>query len=73
MDTTDILFICGGAFDGLEKVIRGRTEKTSIGLMQMSGQESKGIGNTFREVEPIDLTKFGIIPESSRDCLLLQL
>ncbi len=64
MDTTDILFICGGAFDGLEKVIRGRTEKTSIGFeADVRSQNQKGLGILFREVEPIDLTKFGIIPE----------
>ncbi|GIR49901.1 MAG: ATP-dependent Clp protease ATP-binding subunit ClpX [Burkholderiaceae bacterium] len=64
MDTTDILFICGGAFDGLEKVIRGRTEKTSIGFdADVRSKNQKGLGILFREVEPIDLTKFGIIPE----------
>ena len=64
MDTTDILFICGGAFDGLEKVIRGRTEKTSIGFdADVRSKNQKGLGVLFREVEPIDLTKFGIIPE----------
>ena len=64
MDTTDILFICGGAFDGLEKVIRGRTEKTSIGFdADIRSKNQKGLGILFREVEPIDLTKFGIIPE----------
>ncbi|MDA9690186.1 ATP-dependent Clp protease ATP-binding subunit ClpX [Betaproteobacteria bacterium] len=64
MDTTDILFICGGAFDGLEKVIKGRTEKTSIGFdADVRSKNQKGLGILFREVEPIDLTKFGIIPE----------
>ena len=64
MDTTDILFICGGAFDGLEKVIRGRTEKTSIGFdADVRSKNQKGLGILFREVEPVDLTKFGIIPE----------
>ena len=64
MDTTDILFICGGAFDGLEKVIRGRTEKTSIGFdADVRSKNQKGLGILFREVEPIDLTRFGIIPE----------
>tara|TARA_B100000035_G_C21017886_1_gene562790 strand:+ start:221 stop:1522 length:1302 start_codon:yes stop_codon:yes gene_type:complete len=64
MDTTDILFICGGAFDGLEKVIRGRTEKTSIGFdADVRSKNQKGLGILFREVEPIDLTKFGLIPE----------
>ena len=64
MDTTDILFICGGAFDGLEKVIRNRTEKTSIGFeADVRSKNEKGLGLLFREVEPIDLTKFGLIPE----------
>ena len=64
MDTTDILFVCGGAFDGLEKVIRGRTEKTSIGFdADVRSKNQKGLGILFREVEPIDLTKFGLIPE----------
>ena len=64
MDTTDILFICGGAFDGLEKVIRNRTEKTSIGFeADVRSKSEKGLGLLFREVEPIDLTKFGLIPE----------
>ena len=64
MDTTDILFICGGAFDGLEKVIRNRTEKTSIGFeADVRSKSEKGLGLLFREAEPIDLTKFGLIPE----------
>lgn len=65
LDTTNILFICGGAFDGLEKVIRLRSEKGGIGF----GAEVKGkadvreIGAVLRDVEPGDLIKFGLIPE----------
>ncbi len=65
VDTTNILFICGGAFDGLEKVIRNRSEKTSIGFgaSLAKHQDSKGVGAVLREVEPEDLIKFGLIPE----------
>ncbi len=64
IDTTNILFICGGAFDGLEKVIRNRTEKTSIGFgAEVRSPTDSGLGVLFREVEPEDLTKFGLIPE----------
>lgn len=65
LDTTNILFICGGAFDGLEKVIRLRSEKGGIGF----GAEVKGkndirqVGAVLRDVEPEDLIKFGLIPE----------
>jgi ATP-dependent Clp protease ATP-binding subunit ClpX len=64
IDTTNILFICGGAFDGLDKVIRDRTEKTSIGFgAAVRSISDNGLGVLFREVEPEDLTKFGLIPE----------
>ena len=64
LDTTNILFICGGAFDGLDKVIRDRTEKTSIGFgAEVRSLSDSGLGVLFREVEPEDLTKFGLIPE----------
>lgn len=64
IDTTNILFICGGAFDGLEKVIRSRTEKTSIGFgAEVRSASDRKAGELFREVEPEDLIKFGIIPE----------
>ena len=64
IDTTNILFICGGAFDGLDKVIRGRTEKTSIGFgAEVRSPSDRDVGELFREVEPEDLIKFGLIPE----------
>ena len=65
VDTTNILFICGGAFDGLEKVIRSRSEKASIGFgAHLSKRDdTKGVGVVLREVEPEDLIKFGLIPE----------
>ena len=65
VDTTNILFICGGAFDGLEKVIRNRSEKAGIGFGANLAKrdDKKGVGKVLREVEPEDLIKFGLIPE----------
>ena len=64
VDTTNVLFICGGAFDGLEKVIRNRTEKAGIGFgAEVKSQETRSLTDTFRQVEPEDLIKFGLIPE----------
>ena len=65
VDTTNILFICGGAFDGLEKIIRGRSEKAGIGFGAevRSMRDAKDIGAILRTVEPEDLIKFGLIPE----------
>lgn len=65
VDTTNILFICGGAFDGLEKVIRNRSEKAGIGFgaKLANRDDKKGVGTVLREVEPEDLIKFGLIPE----------
>ena len=64
VDTTNVLFICGGAFDGLEKVIRNRTEKVGIGFgAEVKSKEGKSLTDTFRQVEPEDLIKFGLIPE----------
>ena len=65
IDTSNILFICGGAFDGLEKIIRRRSEKGGIGFGAevMSKEESDDIGKIFAQVEPEDLIKFGLIPE----------
>jgi len=65
VDTTNILFICGGAFDGLEKVISNRSEKSGIGFGAdvRSLRNSKDIGELLRTVEPEDLIKFGLIPE----------
>ena len=65
VDTTNILFICGGAFDGLEKIIRRRSEKGGIGFGAevVSKDEGKSVGELFKTVEPEDLIKFGLIPE----------
>ena len=64
IDTTNILFICGGAFDGLEKVIRGRTERSGIGFgATVHSKDERRVTDLFREVEPEDLIKFGLIPE----------
>ena len=70
MDTTNILFICGGAFVGLEKVIARRTGKKSIGFLQEEDKMSMRSGTSGRRdidllshVQPIDLIKFGFIPE----------
>ena len=64
VDTTNILFICGGAFDGLEKVIQQRTAKTGIGFnATVPGKDDRGISDLLIEVEPEDLIKFGLIPE----------
>jgi ATP-dependent Clp protease ATP-binding subunit ClpX len=65
VDTTNILFICGGAFDGLEKIVRQRTAKTGIGFGAdvASPDDRKDISALLREAEPEDLIKFGLIPE----------
>jgi ATP-dependent Clp protease ATP-binding subunit ClpX len=64
VDTTSILFIVGGAFDGLEKVIRDRTEKSGIGFSaSVKAKSERGVGELFSEAEPEDLIKFGLIPE----------
>jgi ATP-dependent Clp protease ATP-binding subunit ClpX len=64
IDTTNILFICGGAFDGLEKVIQNRTEKSGIGFAAtVHSKNEKRAADLFREAEPEDLIKFGLIPE----------
>ena len=65
VDTTNILFICGGAFDGLDKIIRGRSEKSSIGFGAevRSPSSGKDISEVLRGTEPEDLIKFGLIPE----------
>jgi ATP-dependent Clp protease ATP-binding subunit ClpX len=64
VDTTNILFICGGAFDGLEKVIRNRSVKTGIGFgATVVNKDERKTGEMLREVEPEDLIKFGLIPE----------
>src|SRR5690606_24306134 len=65
LDTTNILFICGGAFDGLDKLIRERSEKGGIGFSAevKSKDDARAIGEVLREVEPEDLIRFGLIPE----------
>ncbi len=66
VDTTNILFICGGAFDGLDKVIRARSEKGGIGFgadVRSSSDKRRNIGTVLRGVEPEDLVKYGLIPE----------
>ena len=64
IDTTNILFICGGAFDGLEKVIQNRSEKSGIGFAaSVKSKSERTVSEVFREVEPEDLIKFGLIPE----------
>jgi ATP-dependent Clp protease ATP-binding subunit ClpX len=64
IDTTNILFICGGAFDGLEKVIQNRTEKSGIGFgATVHSKTEKRAADLFRNAEPEDLIKFGLIPE----------
>jgi len=65
VNTANILFICGGAFDGLDKVIRDRSEKSSIGFSAQvqSKQDQKNIGEILENVAPEDLTKYGLIPE----------
>lgn len=64
IDTTNILFICGGAFSGLEKVIENRTEASGIGFGALvKSKVERSLTEVFKEVEPEDLIKFGIIPE----------
>jgi len=64
VDTTNILFIVGGAFDGLEKVIRERTEKSGIGFgASVAAKSERSVGELFSEVEPQDIIRFGLIPE----------
>ncbi|MDR1350543.1 MAG: ATP-dependent Clp protease ATP-binding subunit ClpX [Zoogloeaceae bacterium] len=64
VDTSNILFICGGAFDGLEKIIQARSEKGGIGFAAtVRSKSEKRIGDVLRDVEPDDLIKFGLIPE----------
>ena len=65
VDTANILFICGGAFAGLDKVINDRSDKSGIGFgAEVRSEDQKGnIGETLRKVEPEDLIKYGLIPE----------
>jgi ATP-dependent Clp protease ATP-binding subunit ClpX len=64
MDTSNILFICGGAFDGLDKIIEQRTDKSSLGFgAVVESKKSRDVGKILSQVQPHDLLKFGIIPE----------
>ena len=64
VDTSNILFICGGAFDGLDKIIESRTDKSAIGFdAPVESKKSRRVGKLFAQVQPHDLLKFGIIPE----------
>ena len=64
VDTTNILFICGGAFAGLEKIIAQRRQGTSIGFgAEVRGPDERKTGEILRDLEPEDLLKFGLIPE----------
>ena len=64
IDTTNILFICGGAFDGLDKIIMNRTGKKSMGFIaDIQTKESKDVGEILKNVLPEDMLKYGLIPE----------
>ncbi|MDY4753859.1 MAG: ATP-dependent Clp protease ATP-binding subunit ClpX [Candidatus Faecousia sp.] len=64
VDTTNILFICGGAFDGLDKIIESRTDRSAIGFdSPVESRKKRDVGKILSQVEPHDLLKFGIIPE----------
>ncbi len=64
VDTTNILFICGGAFDGLDKIIEARTDRSAIGFdAPVQSKKKRDVGKLLAQVEPYDLLKFGIIPE----------
>jgi ATP-dependent Clp protease ATP-binding subunit ClpX len=64
VDTTNILFICGGAFAGLEKIIENRTEASGMGFgAVVRSKKQRSITESFKEIEPEDLIKFGLIPE----------
>ena len=64
VDTTNILFICGGAFDGLDKIIEARTDKSAIGFdAPVESKKKRDLGSILAKVQPHDLLKFGIIPE----------
>ncbi|MBF0252059.1 MAG: AAA family ATPase, partial [Alphaproteobacteria bacterium] len=64
VDTTNILFICGGAFSGLDKIIAQRGKGSSIGFgADVKAPDARGVGELLRDLEPEDLLKFGLIPE----------
>jgi ATP-dependent Clp protease ATP-binding subunit ClpX len=64
IDTTNILFVCGGAFDGLEKIIRNRSQRSGIGFgAEIASSGDHSVGDLLQDVQPEDLIKFGLIPE----------
>lgn len=64
MDTSNILFICGGAFDGLDRIIERRVDRSSLGFgAELKSRKDRDVGALFAQVQPHDLLKFGIIPE----------
>jgi ATP-dependent Clp protease ATP-binding subunit ClpX len=64
VNTANILFICGGAFDGLDKIIQERSDKSGIGFgAKVKSKENTSVGQTLAQVEPDDLVKYGLIPE----------
>ena len=64
INTSNILFICGGAFDGLDKIIEKRTDKSQLGFgADVRSKQKRDVGALFKQVQPHDLLKFGIIPE----------
>lgn len=64
VDTTNILFICGGAFAGLDRIIAQRNKGTAMGFgASVKENDDKGVGELFKQLEPEDLLKFGLIPE----------
>ena len=64
IDTSNIMFICGGAFDGLEKIVEDRLNRNSIGFdAEIVSRNSKEVSELLAEVTPQDLVKFGLIPE----------
>jgi ATP-dependent Clp protease ATP-binding subunit ClpX len=64
VDTRNILFICGGAFDGIDKIIENRLDKRTMGFgAEIQSQKERNVGELLKEIQPQDLLKFGIIPE----------
>ena len=64
IDTKNILFICGGAFDGIDKIIENRLDKRSLGFgAEIQSKKDRNVGELMKEIQPQDLLKFGIIPE----------
>lgn len=64
INTSNILFICGGAFDGVDKIIENRTRKSSMGFgAEIQAKHEKDVGKLLKEIMPADLLKFGLIPE----------